>query len=407
MSQKVYIYNLHRFSQRSAYVSCLPKCDQFFFVARSKDMPYRRSYRRRPTRRRAPYRRRPRRRKAAGTIQKFVRRIYKRRKARQIVRKARAYRFTRRMNNPYTQKKMMTFARLLPASMCTPTGFWTFQGTQNGVIQSDGNTGQLEGGFQAGLGFYDGNIPISSVSPINSNLKAQLPLWRQCRCTSVKYTFVPFGLHSADEAGVNNTTVPGTPCAPQATYSAGEKTFKNLFFFSHVDAGRYLDAQTLLAQVQPLPEGIAGSKISLGSETNSITDKGTYLRRISSRDIKPFSITVRSAPKNSELWNWKKNITDNQLIPSDQLRGGSSALVDCADVLTWMNGGWTGPMAPNNQAMYAATMTPVLSYKCIGFPSLLDAGGRAHGYPVFKVTVQARVLFVGKKSLASGGTPNP
>lgn len=323
------------------------------------------------------------------------------------MRRQRAYRFTRRMNSPYVQKKMMTFARLLPASMCTSTGYWTQYGTQNGVIQADGNTGTLEGGLQAGLAFYDGNVTNSNVSPINSNLKQQLNIWRQCRCTSVKYTFVPFGLHSADQAGVNNITVPGEPCAPQPTYSAGEKTFKNLFFFSHVDSGKYGDPATLLRQVNPLPEGIAGSKITLGSETNSITDRGTYLRRISSTDRKPFSITVRSAPINSEMWNFKKNLIDNQSIVSEQLRGGSSALVDCTDVLTWLNGGYTGVMAANNSAMFSATMGPVLSYKCIGFPNLLDSTGRAHGYPVFKVTVQARVLFVGKKSIAQGGTPNP
>lgn len=141
--------------------------------------------------------------------------------------------------------------------------------------------------------------------------------------------------------------------------------------------------------------------------TQAITDSGTYLRRISSVDRRPFSITVKSAPKQSEMWNWKKNITDNNTIPQNMLRGGSASLVDCADVLSWLNGQWTGPMLGNNAAMYSACMTPVLSYKAIGFPPVVDDTGRTHGYPVFKVVVQARVLFVGKKSTQVGGGPNP
>lgn len=132
------------------------------------------------------------------------------------------------------------------------------------------------------------------------------------------------------------------------------------------------------------------------------------MRRISSYDRKPFSITVRSAPPQSEVWNWKTPIVDTSSIPQNQLRGGSASLVDCADVLSWLNGSWsTGVLQQNNSAMYAACMTPVLSYKATGFPSILDGQGRSIGYPVFKVVVQARVLFVGKKSTQVGGDPNP
>lgn len=204
-----------------------------------------------------------------STAATAIARYWKRRKARGTVARYKKARFTRRMNNPVLQKKMMTFSRLLPASMCTSTGFWTQYGNQHGIIAADGNTGVLEGGLQAGFAFYDGNTPISLVSPINDNFKGQLKLWRQCRCTSVKYTFIPYGSGNAiDQAGVNNTTVPGQPCAPQLNYQSGEKQFKNILFFSHVDAGRYSDPVTSLAALPPLQEGITGSKITLGSETN-------------------------------------------------------------------------------------------------------------------------------------------
>lgn len=373
------------------------------------DMAYKR--RRKYTRRRYSKKRRftrSRRTRGATKIQRTVRSFLRRKKARGVIRRFTKRRFTRRMNNPYTQKKMMTFSRLLPASMCTPTGYYTQYGSQHGIISSDGNTGTLEGGLQAGFAFYDGNVPTSLVSPINDNFKKQLSLWRQCRCTSVKFTFIPYGTGAAiDQAGVNNVTVPGQPCAPQAIYQAGEKVFKNLLFFTHVDSGRYLDPSITLAALPAMPSGIVGSKISLGSETNAITDAGTHLRRISSVDRRPFSITVRSAPRQSEMWNWKKSLIDNATVPQNMLRGGSTSLVDCSDVLDWLNGNWVGPMSANNAAMYSACMLPVLSYKCIAFPPVVDDTGRTHGYPVFKVIVQSRVLFVGKKSVQVGGDPNP
>ncbi len=150
------------------------------------------------------------------------------------------------------------------------------------------------------------------------------------------------------------------------------------------------------------------TKFTMGSTTNSLTDRYTKLKIINSEQRRSFAITVYPAKYGTELWDRKIDILTAAGNVGDSYRCGGGQRVDCEDVTNWFAGSFAGAQAPNNQALYAATSAlPPLSIICQGFPIPVDETGRNVTRPLFKVIMQTKVRWIGSKSFNRGGNPPP
>lgn len=375
-------------------------------------MPYRRRYsgkRKRSFRRRRTYKKRKfsRRGRAASRIQKTVRSMFLRKRARRRCRSIAVRRSNRRLNSAYTSTKVQTYARTLPQSMMFPETYYNQISGSDGVVGVDATTGSWKCCLQSGMGFFDASVVNAQCSPVNTKFIQDASTHRQVELISVKYTLIPWnGQFTADESGTN-IDVPLSPCAPQPDFKAGQSKWHGLMLFYHLDDGKYLDTSQIINQTAPVSSGTT-TKFSLGSTTSSLTDPNTKLRVLNSEQRRSFSITVYPARYGTELWDRKIDILTAVGNVDSSYRCGGSQRVDTEDLTNFFAGNFAGPQAPNNQALYSAVCAlPPLSMYCQGFPIPIDETGRNVVRPLFKIIQQVKVRWIGSKSFNRGGTVPP